>query len=358
MQRLSRLVTLAIFVLAGSSALADGKANYLTTQQMMARTGASGVKYNVGTETLGADPANVFWPERGRWPTSAVVVATDNGGFRVESRPCATDVIKELDTVEPAFKEKRYAEAMMVYRRVTTQHPECEQAWVFLGDALTNTHADAEALAAYDRAAALRPDEPGPQFFRGQVLLRLNRRDEAIASFVKALVLRPHYPALTIFLAASAPKLGLTFENGFAPRVLVRGTPPVIDVSIEKSLPQPDGVAWMSYAICKAFWIGDATHRREVTGSELHKFTMDEERECLSNLVAMSIAKNASDASLVRLRKITVEAKLLDAFIIYEIASRISPIIVLTLPPVARAQISRYVEEFVLFDAHAASVTP
>ena len=79
---------------------------------------------------------------------------------------------------------------------------------------------------------------------------------------------------------------------------------------------------------------------------------MEEERECLVNLLSVYVAhrgeKDAVDDD--RLNRLEAIAKdhLLDALIIYELASRVSPQVVLTLSDEERSRVRTYVEKYVL----------
>jgi tetratricopeptide (TPR) repeat protein len=335
-----------LIVTASSASRADPQPKLLGPQEIMARMKASGSHYNVSTEALGSNPADVMWPMSDRWPESPVVVA-EGPRNKVVARGCSADGHASITKVEADFQAKRYGVARTAYQALTQREPDCVRGWLYLGDSYFFEGNDKDALSAYEHAQALRPDDAPPYFFRGQTLARLGRRDEAVADFRKALSIHPHYSTLEALLSTGAKQLGVELQGGFAPRVLVKGAPPTIEVDMQNDLPGPDGVAWMAYGLCKALWIGDEAHRRDMTGQPTHAFTFIEEKECLVNLVAMAMTKGAKGPELVRLQAIA-KAGLIDAFIVYELAARRQPTIALTLAPPQRALVERYVTEFVL----------
>jgi len=312
---------------------AETAQGFLNAKEMMARARLSGVQYVVQAETIGADPANVFWPR---------------GSRSFASWSCSPDAEAELETMRKLLTAGRHADAVAGLEQATRRYLDCAAAWVLLGKALIATKEVERALAAFDWAEAIAPDNADVADERGKALLFLQRRDEALAAFRKALSLRPRDEWLIRFVAENAAKLDVAIDEGFVVRALARGSAPKIDVFVEKKLGPREAKAWTAFSLCKGFWIGNPKHRKRVTGNELHVFSSLEEEECLKQLVAESTG--STDPTLTRLRSIVVDSKLLDAFITYEFAARIDPDAVLRLPPEARARVARYVAEYVLVD--------
>jgi tetratricopeptide (TPR) repeat protein len=316
---------------------------------MMARARSSKVQYIVQAETIGSDPANAFWPLAGLWIDSPVVSVSALGVREVRSRQCSPEANRELEATRAILRDRRYSEAAASLNESTKRHPDCVEAFKLRAEALQLLNDSARALDALDWAEALVPDDARVATERGETLLRLGRRDDALAAFRKALSLWPRYEFAMLSVGRNARGLDVSLDKGFVVRALARGSAPRIDIYVEKDLGVREAKAWTAYGICKAFWIGNAQHRRRVTGNEALGFSVLEEEECIRQLVAQS--SGSTDPTLTRLRSIVVDSQLLDAFINYEFAARVDPTAVLRLPPEARARVARYVDEYVLVDA-------
>ncbi len=109
---------------------------------------------------------------------------------------------------------------------------------------------------------------------------------------------------------------------------------------------------WLAWANCKALWLGEASHRREMLGQDAPQWSTVEETECLASLVAVYASRREKgegerDERLERLVAV-VKDGLAAGLVIYEIGSRVDPHLVLRLDDRSRALVRRYVEKYVL----------
>jgi len=109
-------------------------------------------------------------------------------------------------------------------------------------------------------------------------------------------------------------------------------------------LPQGHHVA---YGACKALWLGE--RRLETSGSAKPGWSLFEERECIVALLDAyhSDPKAKPDKDLDRIGAIAT-AGALDAWILYELASRMDPQIVLKLPRDVQIRVHDFVRDHVL----------
>ena len=109
--------------------------------------------------------------------------------------------------------------------------------------------------------------------------------------------------------------------------------------------------AWIAWASCKAFWLGDATHRRQMLGTETPVFSNVEELECLRALLQGYERERATepDPSLEELRDISRGGEL-DVLVLLELATRVDPHAALRVPARVRPRLVRYVLRHVLVE--------
>jgi choline-sulfatase len=77
--------------------------------------------------------------------------------------------------------DRRYFDAIPLYRKILATDPEMADVWLQLAQVLTRAGLTAEAVDAYRKVIALNPSDPGSLIGAGAGLLRLNRLDEAEA---------------------------------------------------------------------------------------------------------------------------------------------------------------------------------
>ncbi|MCP3141060.1 tetratricopeptide repeat protein [Pyxidicoccus xibeiensis] len=327
---------------------------YLTPAQILKRLEESKVSYRVeGKDSPPGGWAEQLWPQRMEAVEFPRVVV--QGGERV-IQPWPEDAKAQalLQEAEPLFQAKRYAEAAKLYTRATEVCPDCYRAWIFRGDAAYFADDAATALTHYQKAIAINPEDHRTWFFQGNALAKLGRYDEALDSWAWCLVLSPRYPVIRQFFRTNA-HLGLVIrEDTIVPRGFAERMGE--DVSIQFD-PDHDP-AWFAFANCKALWIGEPSHRLEMTGTTDEHFTSTEELECLGSALVVHEGRKAegkmeaSDPTLDRLFVIAQDGMLLEA-VLFEVGSRVHPQVVLTMDDAVRQRLKTYVLKHVLVPAGA-----
>ncbi|GMU01450.1 hypothetical protein KH5H1_55700 [Corallococcus caeni] len=326
----------------------------LSLKEILQRMEASSVKYQLGEKDSPPDGwADTLWPQRVEpLPYARVVREGDSAMLAPPyDDPESERLIAEA---EPHFQANRFDEAAKLYARATEACPKCVNAWIFRGDAALFAGKPEEALGHYRKAAELNPDDYRGHFFLGHTLARLGRRAEAREAFASALVLNPRLTTLRKLLA-STPRFGLVIT----PDVVVpRGMAERTETGVAVYYDGHYGTAWLAFASCKALWLGEPSHRKEMTGSDSDtQFTSTEELECLNaTLTGYEVAKQQKDADtttpdkgLERLGQIA-EAGMADMLVLFELASRVHPQATLTMSDDVRQRLRAYVLEYVLLE--------
>src|SRR5262249_5214677 len=159
------------------------------------------------------------------------------------------------------------------------------------------------------------PDDYRTLFFQATALRALGRGAEALALMTEALALKPrHAPLLTALLGSNVRLSKFTFQPGAAVERK--------DGGFTIHVASNGGPAWLTYGACKAMWLGEPAHSKNVVGHPRTDWTMDEERECLANLAGVYLDQRGkpgfvADESIERVVQ-SIDKKLLDTFILYE----------------------------------------
>jgi len=295
------------------------------------------------------DCAEALWPAGPDVPFPTVEVDA-SGKRQVGMFACEEEAFSAIDEAVEAFRKGSYDQAIEGNRKALRADPNCYIAHSLLGDCHHALHRYEEALRHYEKAVSINPWDHRLVAHRASTLLALGRRKAAREAYVQALVLRPRLPHTMEYLRGGAGLLGVELvEDPFLPRGLVRraGKKKVEILSREDA-----GAYWTCYLMCKALWLGEPSFRREVLGRKDHVWTSIEEAHCILNMVHMyqgdlEKGEGARDPLLDRIEQ-AQEARLLKAFVLYEIGSRMDPHLTLRLEDEEREEIRDYVTRFVV----------
>jgi tetratricopeptide (TPR) repeat protein len=281
----------------------------------------------------------------------------EEGGVRsIRAWPENPQARALLEEAESHFQAKRYAEAEKLYARATEACPDCYVAWTFRGDAAYFGGDTETGLKHYRKSISLNPNDHRTWFFQGNALAKLGRYEEALQSWAWCLVLNPRYPVIRQFFRANSG-LGLVIrEDAIVPRGVAKRSGEEVLIYCDPS----HGPAWLAFANCKALWLGEPSHREEMTGSRDEQFTSTEELECLGSALMIHRGQQEQgkgeepDLTLDRLSAILDDGMLLEA-VLFEVGARIHPQFVLTVDDDVRQGLKAYVLKHVLVPVGGAS---
>ncbi|MCE9667005.1 tetratricopeptide repeat protein [Myxococcus stipitatus] len=328
---------------------------FLDPGQILERLEKSETAYRIeGKDSPPGGWADQLWPQQVQAREAPKVLERDGVKSIVEwpSHPEAQALLNEA---EPHFQAKRYDEAATLYEKATEVCPDCYVAWNFRGDAAYFSGDIVTALKFYRKALSLNPNDHRTWFFQGNALARLGRFAEALDSWAWCLVLNPRYPIIRQFFRANA-ELGLVIRDDvIVPRGYAERAGDAISVQFD---PDHDP-AWLAFANCKALWLGEPSHRVEMTGSDREHYTTVEEMECLGSALIVHANQRSEgktdhlDPTLERLTAITRDGMLGNA-VLFEVGARIHPQVVLTLEDSVRQELKAYVLKHVLVPVDSA----
>jgi tetratricopeptide (TPR) repeat protein len=293
--------------------------------------------------------AEELWPRRIEPVTMPRVVVED--GQRViqewKENPKAQDFINQA---EKHFRAERYAEAAKLYQKALEVCADCYLARAYLGDALLFGGDPEAGLQQYRKAAETNPHDYRLFYFQGSALARLGRMAEAREAFAWSLVLNPRNPILRKFFREN-PGSGLAVRGD----VLVpRGFAHEEDKEVVVEFDPDYGAAWLAYANCKALWLGEASHREAMTGTDEPHFSSVEELECLASAAMVHASQREKgeeggtmDLSLDGLVAV-IEDGMATELVLFEMAARVHPQYTLTLGDAERQRLKDYILRYVL----------
>ena len=292
--------------------------------------------------------ARAFWPEQSAGVEFPVLEVQADGARTIRAYAPSPRIERLLREAEPPFQARDYATAEKRYEEALKVDPNDYLALLGWGDAAFFRGDPAAALERYERASRANPSDHRSWYYRGNALVELNRGGDALDAYARALALRPRHAPMLDGIELRAKRLGVRLRvDLFSPSASVIQND---DGSITiRTVPEPH---WVAYGACKALWMGEPSRRKEVLGTEEHPFTTMEETECLATLVILYAAvRDRGDAedepALDRLVEIA-EAGLLDAFILYELGTRIWAHAVLMAPDSLREEVAHLVRRFFL----------
>jgi len=340
-------------LLAGPSKGPPAKRHLMPLNEILKAMQASPVEYKLNDldKALDVEPStliDVMYPLRVE-PVDLPQTRWVKGKRIIDRAPCDPAMAK-IHAAEPIFQAKKYAEAAPLYEEAVKLAPKCYLAYAYRGDAAFYQGMEGMALADYDKALALNPDDGSIYVFRANALQHLKRYPEMLDALRWSLALRPRNPLVLKMLHDAERPLHLTVRSVDIPfHGFARQEGDAIAIYADAKRP-----AWLMYASCKGFWIGEPSHRKAVLGTTEHPVSSDEELECLAALLDAAYKFKDSPDTIQEpgMRQLTeiVQAGYAGEWIVYELVSRESPQIVLTFSDAERQRMFEFVKRFIAVD--------
>ncbi|MBN2493486.1 MAG: tetratricopeptide repeat protein [Deltaproteobacteria bacterium] len=175
--------------------------------------------------------------------------------------PEAADAVNEA---EAHFQKGEYEQAAVCYRRAIDAQPDCYIAFMHMGDCFMFRQNPMKALQLYDEAIRINPWDFHPYLYKGNALAALGRFQDAKEAYIDALARMPRRDSVLKCAGQRAAEMGVEVRTKlFDPQVVIQEKK---DGSIwfyagdERGL----GPVWLAYGACKAVWLGEPEHRKEM----------------------------------------------------------------------------------------------
>ncbi|MFT3837534.1 MAG: tetratricopeptide repeat protein [Myxococcaceae bacterium] len=357
--RATRIVGLGVVAASlASQAGTPDRPQYLGPKEIIELLEKSPNQYKIASETAPLEQwsqqnAKLLWPAARQEVAFPTVQVGPDGRKKVTEWHAEAAAQALMNTAEEAFQAGDCEKARQGYDAVLAKFPKHYAAMMGQGDCAAHGRDYELAFKWYSKAAPLLPSDHHNFWYRADCELARGNKAEAIKLYVHALALAPRSEGLRSGLESRQAALGVTLRtDNFLPYARVEREGDAITIKISKgSAKQPVSMtSWLAWGDCKAAWLGEPEHRKAITGSTAITFSSMEETECLGNL-AISYDLNEKDKGaddVARFVDQVWKAKMLPEMLIFEIASRVDPHIVLTLPDDELPKLENYVRKFVL----------
>lgn len=197
------------------------------------------------------------------------------------------------------------------------------------------------ALERFEAAIRANPADHRGYFHKGDALLALGRIPEALDAYAWGLTVRPRAELLRRGLRQHQAELGRTLEGDlYLPPARIQEDHGTIVESFA-------GKSWLAFANCRALWLGEPEHAQTLIGSGRPGFSSVEELECLADTVALHNVLQDADPKLDKVAAIARSGQAME-LIIFELATRVDPHVVLTLSGPAQQRIHDFVLQWIL----------
>jgi tetratricopeptide (TPR) repeat protein len=341
------LLILLVSALCTSSLFAQSP--YLEPSELIKMMEASDVTYEIREDPEASTKSLLaFFPEQAVAYVRQPKFIERNGRAVLSSyqiNPTADSLQREG---EKFYQQKDYETASIWYNRSLLADPSDYTNLLYIGDCKLDMGDIEGALTNYQQAATKNPLDYQTHMFSSTAYTKLGKMTEARSAMVRALALFPHYAGTMAIARARAEAWGIEVnDNNYAPQAYVKESNGAYQIGIAQ-----ENKHWMIYGVAKALWEGEPQLRKKLINSEAKGWKMESERQALIALmIGYDLSKKSegfvADRQIERIQAIH-KAGLMDAYILYEIASHLNQNVVLQISPEGRALVEQYVDQFVI----------
>jgi tetratricopeptide (TPR) repeat protein len=267
------------------------------------------------------------------------------------------EVDETMRAAEADFSRGDLDKAREGYMRAMLLDPGNYDAALFTGDVFFKQHLNGNAGEWFARAVQIDPNRETAYRYWGDALVALGKDDDARSKYIEAVVADPYNRRSSVGLTnwLQRNKLALNTVHLKDGAAVTQKDEKNINITLDSSLGKddPNGPAWMMYAMGRASWRGDK-FKKEFPNELKYRRTLKEEADCLGLMITIlkeqkDYARKLKklDPSLQALIKIQEEG-FLEPFVLFsradtEIAQDYEPY-----RAAHRENIRRYLDEFVV----------
>jgi hypothetical protein len=249
------------------------------------------------------------------------MIPEDGGDNTFSPRKEVNDAIQQA---EGDFARGDFEKARDGYLRALLLDPKNYEAALFMGDVYFKQHINGSAGEWFARAIEIDPNRETAYRYWGDALWAMGKSAESREKFIQAVIAEPYnnnrsWMGLTQW--ADRTKVKLNWVRLQDKSAVSEKDNKNINITLDSSLGKddPNGVAWLTYAMGRATWRTEK-FKKEFPDESKYRHTMREEVDALHLMVTVlkeqknfEKKKAGLDASLQQLLKID-EAGLLEPF--------------------------------------------
>jgi tetratricopeptide (TPR) repeat protein len=326
---------------------------YLGLDQLWSIMHASKRQYTVSplSQLRQIDLAKGFFPaQRNRLKRPLVETAGQDRkviNFRLSRK--AARLIKRGDRM---LSRRKYAHAIQAYEAALDVQPNCYPALLGLGRLQVARGEPTDGLAFLHRAQVFNPDDPALHRAKAEAALARGQGVQALRHLVQALSRAPRDEAVLGLARREAKSLNVRVARSlFTPRALARSEGRKMAIYMDSA--DPASRAWTAYAAAKAVWQGEPEVRKRYGGDQPDASWSTEQEFFSINALLGNYTAARQAGTIERLPSVErilaiLQQGLLFEFVMYEMASRIDPNLLVAQTPKQRERMIRFIDRFVL----------
>jgi len=256
-----------------------------------------------------------------------------DGGYSLETLSLSDKAQPVYDEAEGAFKTGDFKKAIALYNRVLSVQPDYCHALTLIGDAYFSLGLFDSARAYFTRSIGSNFADYNAHWFLADTYRKLGDLKAALKEITIAHLLNVNHANLQKAIRYYRERTNRPWKNwAFEPvyHLSKEGNRVAIKTKAE----------WMGYALVKAVWAYEPGYAQSMLGETKEKLVIvwPEEKEAV-------LAVLASNDKLKHINEI-IEKEFFTEFILYEVAAKKSPSVLVLLPREMFMRVVEYVDTF------------
>ncbi|RMI13540.1 MAG: tetratricopeptide repeat protein [Calditrichaeota bacterium] len=334
---------------------ADTTRGFLTLPEILKILTESKTIYNIlpldSTDIPREKFLEVYYPEVRPHTEYPWIEIRGDSSIILREYECGEDAWEAIKVAEEHFFKKEYSRALEHYERAMAASESCYVAYLLAGDCYLMVDQPERALDYYLRAKKLNPYDYRVYFFSATAHMKLGQPDLAVENYIRALTFKPRHKNILEPLSSIQQELGIKiYDNSLHPAAVVqKGKDGAINIYV--SLKKEDRM-WMAFAMAKALYLGEPDFGGGKEDSPRVFWTSREEKQAIFSLMETYLSMRENNEippvpELDRLKKI-IQDGYLEEYILYELASRMVPDVVLQSGPLVWKRVEAYIRKYVV----------
>ena len=240
------------------------------------------------------------------------------------------------DKAEAYFTKGEYKKAREMYLKALDSDPKYFKVMTYVGQTYGIEKDWKNAIKWYQKTIKANPIDYMAHWFLADCYVETGEPEKALDEITTAIILNRNNPRIKLSFDAIYKLNKLkTSDWVFTPQIVLDSIGPK-EVSIKAN------EHWMGYAMIKAFWAYEPGYA-ESMGYKPGEFPLTEEKEALLGLYVTADDKKAKKEPAIKALHAAIEAKMLDAYLFYEIVLPQYPYVAYQLPDGLIDDIKTYV---------------
>jgi tetratricopeptide (TPR) repeat protein len=269
----------------------------------------------------------------------------------------SNEVNQAMQQAEGDFARGDLDKAREGYIHALLLDPNLYAAALFTGDSFFKQHIYGSAGEWFARAIQIDPNRETAYRYWGDALVSMGKMDEARTKFIDAIVAEPYLDRTWVGLRqwAEHNKVKLNWVRLQDKSAVTQKDDKNINITLDSSMGKndPNGVAWMTYAMGRASWHGDK-FKKEFPDEPKYRRTMREEADALHLMVSVlteqkDFEKKKKDLDPALLQVVAIDrAGLIETFALLNRVDKEIALDYVAYRAANREKIYRYLDEIVV----------